>query len=640
MTLEQWLGKDNQLGQDIWKKKYQKNNETFDQWLDRVSNGSDEVRELIKKKKFLPGGRIMSNLNVDNDKAGLSNCFSRGFVLDDYNDIMQAAMDIGKTFKAEGGQGLSLSKLRPKGTPIGSTDGYKSDGIVPFMKIYNEVTEGTSQGGCIGENELVLTSTGYKPIKNIVVGDEVYTKKGFKKVLTVWDKGERDSYKVTTKKGYSIVSTIDHKYCVDGFNTTPLNALAVGDKICLITGENIKPNSVFDEKAYFFAHFLANGYINRKDNTGTITLHSKYKPIGDMLISFLHKQGFDAYYRNNTKENAIRIVLTVPVCKWILQNVEKDTCFNIKVPEWVMSGNADTVISFLSGAIDSDGSIGKNKIKYCTTCKEYAEQIAQLMKMVGFFPTIYVDQRANEENKHPLYEVRDSIRSNACIPWSYKVTNGSCGISKNSQYTTPYTIENCNLTTNETPHLKKIGKKQNIGLYTYLQIGEKAPFAPMIFDTIESIESVGVRHVYDIEVEDEHKFFCNGFYVSNSRKGALLMSLDAWHKEIMDFITIKSDLNEIQKANLSVEIDDDFMRVVEKDLENNTRTVCKRVQHYGKNNEHKVEYELVPLDIFEKMIEIVHNFGEPGCIFTDKFRKYNIMEFCDNYKVETCNPLT
>lgn len=145
MTVEQWLGEDNKLGQDIWHKKYQKNDETFDQWLDRVSLGDPEVRELIKEKKFLPGGRILSNVGLPDNKCGMSNCYSRGFIEDDYNDIMQAAVDIGKTFKAQGGQGLSLSKLRPKGAPIG--DKYTSDGIIPFMKIYNEVTEGTSQGG-------------------------------------------------------------------------------------------------------------------------------------------------------------------------------------------------------------------------------------------------------------------------------------------------------------------------------------------------------------------------------------------------------------------------------------------------------------------------------------------------------------
>jgi len=145
MRIEEWLGTENQLGLDIWHRKYQRNNEDFEAWLDRVSDGYPEIRELIKERKFLPGGRIMSNIGIDDDHSSLMNCYSRGFINDDYNDIMQAASDIGKTFKAQGGQGLSLSKLRPKGAPIGK--GYASDGIVPFMKIYNEVTEGTSQGG-------------------------------------------------------------------------------------------------------------------------------------------------------------------------------------------------------------------------------------------------------------------------------------------------------------------------------------------------------------------------------------------------------------------------------------------------------------------------------------------------------------
>ena len=43
MTVEEWLGKDNQLGQDIWHKKYQHDNETFDEWIDRISNKNDKV---------------------------------------------------------------------------------------------------------------------------------------------------------------------------------------------------------------------------------------------------------------------------------------------------------------------------------------------------------------------------------------------------------------------------------------------------------------------------------------------------------------------------------------------------------------------------------------------------------------------
>ena len=144
MTVEQWLGKDNKIGIDIWHKKYQYNNENFEEWLDRVSAGDQELRKLIIEKKFLMGGRTLANRGTDST-GSLFNCYSRGYVEDDYSDIMDAAKDIGVTFKAQGGQGISLTKLRPKGTPIKKE--YFSDGIVPFMKIFNEVTAGTSQGG-------------------------------------------------------------------------------------------------------------------------------------------------------------------------------------------------------------------------------------------------------------------------------------------------------------------------------------------------------------------------------------------------------------------------------------------------------------------------------------------------------------
>lgn len=144
MTVKDWLGENNQLAQDIWQRKYRHNNESFEEWLDRVSAGDNELRKLIIEKKFLMGGRTLANRGLNNT-GSLFNCYSRGYIEDDYYDIMDAAKDIGVTFKAQGGQGISLTKLRPKGTPIKTE--YYSDGIVPFMKIFNEVTVGTSQGG-------------------------------------------------------------------------------------------------------------------------------------------------------------------------------------------------------------------------------------------------------------------------------------------------------------------------------------------------------------------------------------------------------------------------------------------------------------------------------------------------------------
>lgn len=143
MTEQEWLN-GNQLSIDIWNNKYRWNNETLDEWFKRVSSGNPVIERLIKDKKFLFGGRTLSNINTDK-KGSFSNCYSHGFVEDSLDDIMQTATDIAKTFKVQGGQGLSLSKIRPKGAKIGGQ--FESDGIVPFMEIFNRVTESISQGG-------------------------------------------------------------------------------------------------------------------------------------------------------------------------------------------------------------------------------------------------------------------------------------------------------------------------------------------------------------------------------------------------------------------------------------------------------------------------------------------------------------
>ena len=138
----EWLN-ENQLSYDIWNNKYRFNNESFDGWIRRVSGNNPEIMRLIREKKFLFGGRTLANRGTG--KGSFSNCYSHGYIEDSLEGIMDAAKNIAMTFKAQGGQGISLSKIRPKGSSIAGK--FKSDGIVPFMEIFNTVTESVSQGG-------------------------------------------------------------------------------------------------------------------------------------------------------------------------------------------------------------------------------------------------------------------------------------------------------------------------------------------------------------------------------------------------------------------------------------------------------------------------------------------------------------
>lgn len=144
MVVKDWLGADNELGIDIWEKKYQYNGETFDQWLDRVSGGNEDVKQLIKEKKFLFGGRILANRGVPGKKT-YSNCYVLAAPEDNLESIFDTAKKLARTFSYGGGVGIDLGKLAPKDAKVNNT-AKKSSGAVSFMELYNTTT------GLIGQN--------------------------------------------------------------------------------------------------------------------------------------------------------------------------------------------------------------------------------------------------------------------------------------------------------------------------------------------------------------------------------------------------------------------------------------------------------------------------------------------------------
>lgn len=616
----EWVGEGYELGYNIWNNKYRFNGESFDEWIKRVSAGDEELSELIRNRCFLFGGRTLASRGTRNGLS-YSNCYSSGYAPDSVEGMLELNKKLALTYKSSGGQGLSLSLIRPKGSPV-KGGVFTSDGIVPFMEIFNQTTASISQGGCIHEDELVLTDSGYKKIKDIKIGDKAWTKKGFIEINYLFDKGIQPTYLVKTRKGYSIRTTLDHKFAFDGFNTKKLSELSVGDNINIIT-KNSTFNK-FDHLAYFLGYYMGNGYTNSNENGGNLCMHKNQVEIKDRLVQCIEEMGFTANVVDY--ENAIRIFLNKDIIDYLKSNGWiKNKAKYIEIPEFVMLSDDDTKISYLAGALDSDGTIRETGIKYDTISEKYAQQLHMLMSSIGFFPTTSKCER--DESRNTLFTVTDSIRVNTPKIPSIKIEQYvKPSTTKNSAYSTPYTIENACLDRKSVKRLQKISKHDNVGLHTYLESNGK--FSPMIFDEIVSIELIGDCHVYDISLVEEHLFDCNGVYVSNSRKGALMMSLSVWHPEIETFISIKDGTGKITKANLSVEIDNEFMELVKNGV--TEYTYINSI--FGTTN------TINPTDLYNKIMKRAWSSAEPGVIFTDRFRNYNLMEKHDEYKIITSNP--
>ena len=148
MNEKDWLGPENQLAIDIWNKKYKFEDETFEQWLNRVSNGDEAVKRLIIDKKFLFGGRILANRGLQNHgkKVTYSNCYVLEIEDDSIEAIYQTCAELARTFSYGGGVGIDISKLRAKGMMVHNA-AKTTTGAVSFMDTFSNVSEVIGQNG-------------------------------------------------------------------------------------------------------------------------------------------------------------------------------------------------------------------------------------------------------------------------------------------------------------------------------------------------------------------------------------------------------------------------------------------------------------------------------------------------------------
>lgn len=146
MQIQDWLS--TQIGQDIWNKKYKYENESFDEWLNRVSGENENIRQLILEKKFLFGGRILASRGLQNKgrKVTFSNCYVITPPDDNIESIFDCAKKLARTYSYGGGCGIDISKLSPKGAKINNA-AKETTGAVSFMELYDLTTKLIGQQG-------------------------------------------------------------------------------------------------------------------------------------------------------------------------------------------------------------------------------------------------------------------------------------------------------------------------------------------------------------------------------------------------------------------------------------------------------------------------------------------------------------
>ena len=150
---------------------------------------------------------------------------------------------------------------------------------------------------------------------------------------------------------------------------------------------------------------------------------------------------------------------------------------------------------------------------------------------------------------------------------------------------------------------------------------------------------VGFLRVYD------HAF--GEVAQGGSRRGANMAVLRVDHPDIEEFITCKTDENQITNFNISVGITDAFMRAVENDEEWELRFPDVLAPEYSgfDGTLEQAEEKGIPIrvykrvrarELFEKIVRQAHHNGEPGVLFLDTANRDNPVPHL--YPLEATNP--
>ena len=145
---------DNDERQDLILQKYLLPNETKKEFLKRVSFNRPALEKILRHKEAIFAGRNLYAIGRKGNITG-SNCYVTEDPEDSLESIYKVDYQIARTYSYGGGQGMNLSKIRPKGAKVNNSSN-TTPGVMVFAEKYSHTTLNTQQESRRGALMLVL----------------------------------------------------------------------------------------------------------------------------------------------------------------------------------------------------------------------------------------------------------------------------------------------------------------------------------------------------------------------------------------------------------------------------------------------------------------------------------------------------
>ncbi|MBD2666044.1 hypothetical protein B6N60_04990 [Richelia sinica FACHB-800] len=408
---------------------------------------------------------------------------------------------------------------------------------------------------CLPEDALVHTYKGLVPIRDVQVGDLVQTPLGFRRVVDKFDQGFQDVYEIETNATYPR-ATLNHRQAVladakGGVKWKSIASLEEGDR--LLHNTQILPGTV--------THLPADFTESRPSHSRTAKafIVPDLTPEVAWLIGLTHGDGYVALGRNRygkpygrvewsmnglQSEQTAKIQAKIDSALALFgltathsmtkgENTAKSICSSIRlaeyfhryikqpnipleIPSFILEGSVDIRAAYLAGLMDSDGAVNNRPPHLVTSVyRSFIRQVGVVLSSLGIAgrTTTIRPEKQEWQVKYNLTIPAFKERYNALIaPHSVKgeLRQGL----KMYGFTVPGVIMREAYTYSEMREMGFQGSRTVDSNYErYIAEADISLDIPV---TVKGLGSYDHVHTYDIEVEEAHCFYCDGYLTHNS----------------------------------------------------------------------------------------------------------------------------
>ena len=374
---------------------------------------------------------------------------------------------------------------------------------------------------CITGDTFVYTASGIKRARDLylegnplkVVTDKRTFGSKFQNASNMIMTGVKPVIKIRTKEGFKIRLTRDHLVYSDERGWVSAGDLKTGEKIRILSNEGGFGTSGSLGEGRVLGWLVGDGHINKGpgNKRAVLSFYNTDRPLAPKFAEYVNDLVRDSVYNRSYEVGVVNVesrnVSTVASERLKEYAVQIGLGENkLRVPDAVMTGNAEMQKGFLQGLFEADGTVSictnsRYSVRLTSISEEMLQEVQVLLLNFGVYSRIYRNRRKAGVRKLP-----DSNRMNKEYPCQayHELSIGRESILK---------------------YAEKIGflsQRKNGRLQDIINSYVESPRKEKWSAKVESLEYDGTEEVFDLVEPVTHTFIANGIIVHNCGEQPLL----------------------------------------------------------------------------------------------------------------------